>query len=96
MRATGYILLIVGFLWLFKWCADSIVPLPRSIAAESFKKYHDVDKYSGTEVCDAIHGVQEKYKENVLRVVLPTTMMFVGGVLLDIASRRARQQNFTK
>ena len=92
MRILGYILLIFGFLWLAVWCADSVGPLIRSIGIENFKKYPEARQYSSREVCDAIRGVLIEYEENSHGIVLPATLMFVGGVLLDFASRRNKRR----
>jgi hypothetical protein len=50
MHLIGYILLISGFVWLFSWFANSIVPLPRSISIENLQKYHESGNFSGAEV----------------------------------------------
>jgi hypothetical protein len=96
MRAIGYILLIFGFLWLVLWCGGSVGPLTRSIAIENFQKYSENGKYSGNEVCDAIRNVLEEYRENAHGIALPAAVMLVGGILLDIASKRATKRNFLK
>jgi hypothetical protein len=93
MRKIGYILLISGFLWLAVWCAGSVGSLTRSIGLEHFKQYPEIGKYSGNEVCNAIRSVLAEYKENVHGVMLPAALMLVGGILLDIANRRAAKRN---
>jgi len=92
MRISGYTLLILGFLWLSVWCACSVGPLTRSIGIENFKKYPENRQYSSSEVCDAIRSVLIEYQENAPGIVLPATLMFAGGVLLDVAGRRNKQQ----
>jgi hypothetical protein len=92
MRIFGYILLILGFLWLVVWCGGSVGPLTRSIGIENFKKYPEARQYSGSEVCDAIRSVLIEYQENAHGVVLPATLMFAGGVLLDVAGRRSKKR----
>ncbi len=92
MRATGYILLLMGFLWLAMWSAGSADALTRSIGPEHFKKYPDIGKYSGSEVCDAIRSVLDEYRENARGVTFPAALMLVGGILLDIAGRRSVRQ----
>jgi hypothetical protein len=93
MRITGYILLLSGFLWLAVWCAGSADSLTRSIGPEYFKKYPDIGKYSGGEVCDAIRSVLNENREKSRGVTFPTVLMMVGGLLLDVAGRRARKPN---
>jgi hypothetical protein len=88
MRFIGYILLLVGFLWLAVWCAGSSRPLLRSIGIEHFKNYPATKTYSGDEVCDAIRSVISEYWDNEHGVVLPATLMLTGGVLLDFSGRR--------
>jgi hypothetical protein len=92
MRAIGYLMLILGFLWLAIWCAGSVGPLTRSIGMEHFKQYPEIGKYSGDEVGDAIRSVLAEYQENARGITLPAVLMLVGGILLDIANRRATKQ----
>jgi hypothetical protein len=92
MRIIGYILLIFGFLWLAIWCAGSVGSLTRSIGMEHFNHYPAFAKYSGDEVCDAIRNVLMEYRDNARGVTLPAALMLVGGILLDIAGRRASRR----
>jgi hypothetical protein len=89
MRITGYILITVGFLWLAIWCAGSAAAVARSVGIENFKKYPPSSTYSGTEVCDAMRSVLDECAENAHGVMFPTTLMLVGGVLLDISGKRS-------
>jgi hypothetical protein len=93
MRATGYILLLLGFLWLAVWCAGSVDAAVRSIGPEHFRKYPDIGKYSGDEVCDAIRSVLDETREQARGVTFPAGLMLAGGLLLDIAGRRARKRD---
>jgi hypothetical protein len=93
MRATGYILLLLGFLWLAVWCAGSVDSLTRSIGPEHFKKFPDIGKYSGGEVCDAIRSVLNETRNQARGVTFPAVLMLVGGLLLDIAGRRGAKRN---
>ena len=93
MRATGYILLLLGFLWLAVWCAGSVDAAVRSIGPEHFRKYPDIGKYSGDEVCDAIRSVLDETREQARGVTFPAGLMLVGGLLLDIAGRRTRKRD---
>lgn len=92
MRIFAYILLILGFLWLAVWCAGSVGPLTRSIGIENFKKYPEARQYSSSEVCDAIRSVLIEYQENAHGIIWPATLMFAGGVLLDLAGRRNKKR----
>jgi len=92
MRIIGYILLVVGFLWLVFWCAGSVRPLIRNIGIEHFKKYPATKMYSGDEVCDAIRSSQLEYLEYAHGVVFPATLMLAGGVLVDFAGRRNKKR----
>jgi len=92
MRATGYILLLLGFLWLAVWCAGYADALTRSIGPEHFKKYPDIGKYSGSEVCDAIRSVLNETRDQTRGVTFPAVLMLVGGLLLDVAGRRTSKQ----
>ncbi|HEY1490730.1 MAG TPA: hypothetical protein VGF90_06795 [Verrucomicrobiae bacterium] len=92
MRVTGYILLLLGFLWLAVWCAGSVDSLTRSIGTEHFRKFPDIGKYSGGEVCDAIRSVLDETRERTRGVIFPAVLMLVGGLLLDITGRRADKQ----
>jgi hypothetical protein len=92
MRITGYILLLLGFLWLAVWCAGSEDSLTRSIGSEHFRKYPDFAKYSGGEVCDAIRSVLDETRQRTRGVTFPAVLMLVGGLLLDITGRRADKQ----
>jgi hypothetical protein len=89
MRATGYILLILGFVWLTTWCAGSVEPLTHSIAIENFKKYPPSKVYSDEDVSHAIRTVLAEYNENAHSVLLPALIMAVGGIVLDLAARRS-------
>jgi hypothetical protein len=94
MRATGYILLLSGFIWLAVWSSGSADAAVRSIGPEHFKKYPNFAKYSGGEVCDAIRSVLDETRERARGVALPAVLMLVGGLLLDITGRgAARQKN---
>ena len=93
MRVFAYILLLSGFLWLTLWCAGSVASLTRSIGSERFKKYPDLGRYSGNEVCDAIRSALLEYQQNAPGVTFPAALMLVGGVLFDIAGRRGSKQN---
>ena len=88
MRAIGFILLLSGFVWLIVWCAGSVRPLLRNIGIEHFKDYAPTKTYSGGEVCDAIRSVISEYLESEHGIVLPATLMLIGGVLLDFSGRR--------
>lgn len=92
MRAIGYILLILGFLWLAIWCAGSAAAVARSVGIENFKKYPPSGTYSGTEVCNAMRSVLDECAQNAHGIMLPTTLMLVGGVLLDIAARQSAKR----
>ena len=88
MRIIGYIFLVVGFLWLVVWCAGSVRPLLRNIGIEHFQNYPATKTFSGDQVCDAIRSVISEYWDCQHGVVLPATLMLVGGVLLDFSRRR--------
>ena len=88
MRSTGYILLVLGFLWLTLWCAPSVGPLTRAIVIENLPKYPPPQTYSSEQVGDAIRSVLKEYQENARGVVLPATLMLIGGVLLGYSARR--------
>jgi hypothetical protein len=92
MRVTGYILLLLGFLWLAVWCAGSVDTLTRSIGPEHFKKYPDIGKYSGDEVRHEIRSVLDETREQARGVTFPAVLMLIGGLLLDIAGRRASKR----
>jgi hypothetical protein len=92
MRAIGYILLIFGFLWLGIWCAGSAAAVTRSVGIENFTKYPPSSTYSGTEVCNAMRSVLDECAQNAHGVMLPAGLMLAGGILLDMASRRAKKQ----
>ncbi len=96
MRFIGYVLLLVGFLWLVVWCAGSVVPLIRNIGIGHFKQYSPTKTYSGSEVCDGIRSALIEYQDNAHGVVLPATLMLGGGVLLDLAGRRKIKQGDEK
>jgi hypothetical protein len=91
MRLTGYIVLLAGFLWLALWCAGSAAAAARAIGPEHFRKYPDIGKYSGSEVCDAIRRVLDETREQSRGVIFPAVLMLIGGLLLDITGRRARK-----
>jgi hypothetical protein len=92
MRITGYIILLFGFLWLAIWCAGHVGPLTRSIGSDYSKKYPDFASYSGTEVGSAIRSVLSEFQRDLPGVTFPALLMVIGGVLLDIAGRRALAQ----
>ena len=92
MRFIGYILLLVGFLWLVVWCAGSSRPLLRSIGIEHFKNYPATKTYSGDEVCDAIRSVISEYWDNEHGILLPAALMLFGGILLDVSGRRSKKR----
>lgn len=93
MRVTGYILLLLGFLWLAVWCAGSVDALTHSIGAEHFRKYPNVGKYSGDEVCDAIRSALDEYRAEARGVTFPAVLMLAGGLLLDFSGRRTIGRN---
>jgi hypothetical protein len=88
MRFIGYILLVLGFLWLAIWCAGSAAAVARSVGIENFKKYPVAQTYSGEQVCDAMRSVLDECAENAHGVMMPAALMLVGGVLLDFSGRR--------
>ena len=88
MRITGYNLLVIGFLWLTIWCAGSVGPLTHAIAVENFQKYPPPQTYSSDQECDAIRSVLKEYQDNAHGVVLPATLMLVGGFLIGRAGVR--------
>jgi len=92
MRVTGYILLLLGFLWLAAWCAGSADAAVRSIGPEHFRKYPDIGKYSGDEVRHEIRSLLDETREQARGVTFPAVLMLVGGLLLDIAGRRASKR----
>ena len=92
MRSIGYSLLVLGFLWLTLWCAPSVGPLTRSIAIENFEKYPASQTYSRNQVCDAIRSVLEEYRANARGVLLPATLMLIGGYLLGRAGARDKNE----
>ena len=92
MRFIGYILLLVGFLWLVGWCAGSVRPLLRNIGIEHFQNYPANKTFSGDQVCAAIRSVISEYLDCQHGVILPATLMLVGGVLLDFSGRRRARQ----
>jgi hypothetical protein len=55
---------------------------------EHFKKYPVTKSYSPEEVGSAIRDVLDEYVDNAHGVRLPAAVMLVGGILLDMASRR--------
>ena len=91
MRTIGYLCLVIGFLWL-GFCALSVRPTIRAIGIEHFKKYPPTETYSGTDVCDAIRSALLEYLEFARGVIIPATLMLVGGILLDMAGRRAARR----
>jgi hypothetical protein len=93
MRALGYILLLLGFLWLAVWSAGSADALTSAIGPEHFRQYPDIGKYSGDEVCDAIRSVLNEYQEQARGVTFPAVLMLVGGLLLDVSGRRVAKRN---
>jgi len=96
MRIAGYILLTLGFLWLAIWCAGSAAAVARSVGIENFTKYPSSSTYSGTEVCNAMRSVLDECAENAHGVMLPTTLMLVGGILLDVSGRRFASRSLHK
>jgi hypothetical protein len=60
----------------------------RSVGIENFKKYPPSGTYSGTEVCNAMRSVLDETAQNAHGMIFPTILMLVGGIFLDIASRR--------
>jgi hypothetical protein len=92
MRIAGYNLLVFGFLWLTVWCAPSVGPLTHSIAVENIQKYAEGRPYSSEQVRDAIRSVLTEYQENARGVVLPATLMLVGGYLLGRAGARDKNE----
>jgi hypothetical protein len=88
MRKTGYILILIGLLWLGNWFARTSVPLPRSIFDEMDKKYPATRMYSRDEVLDAVSSVMTKFKDNAIKVFVPAALMLLGGILIDGGHRR--------
>jgi hypothetical protein len=88
MRIAGYNFLVFGFLWLTLWCAPSVGPLTHSIAVENLQKYDEDRPYSRSEVGDVIRNVLTEYQENARGIVLPATLMLIGGYLLGRAGAR--------
>jgi hypothetical protein len=87
IRIFGYFLLILGFLWLLLWCAGSVYPLTRSIGIENFAMYSPKGTYSGTQVQDAIRSVLIEYRSESHGIVIPSILMLVGGIILDLRTR---------
>ena len=89
MRITGYIFLLVGFLGLAVWLANSSVPLPRSIFAGLDQKYPDTRMYTRAEVLDAAGSVITRLKDNSLVVIIPASLMLLGGIFIDQRRKRS-------
>ena len=96
MRIAGYNLLVFGFLWLTLWCAPSIGPLTHEIAVENISKYNPTQTYSSNDVDDAIRNVLTEYRENHRGILLPATLMLVGGYLLGRAGARDKKESDDK
>jgi hypothetical protein len=96
MRLLGYNILAAGFLWFALWCAPSVGPLTRSIAIENFPRYPSDRTYSDKQVQDAIRSVLEEYQRNAHGVMLPATLMLVGGILLGRAGVRNKDASDEK
>jgi hypothetical protein len=88
MRKAGYTLLGLGYLWLVVWCAP-IGPMLRAIAHKNMMKYAPDQTYHGTDVQAAIRDSLFEYMEAAHGIVLPASLMLVGGILLDRSARKS-------
>ena len=88
MRILGYLLLVLGFLWLVGYCGGVGLPLPRSVAVQYIQQYPEASSFTGAEVQRAIFAGIGEYARRIPNVTLPAAIMLVGGVLLDIAKKR--------
>ena len=91
MRKIGYILLILGFFWVLVvgFDCDAIRP---ALFVKYHERYPATNSYSGAQFREAMGDFMIDYGTVFPRVAPPAILMFVGGVLLDLAARRAAKQ----
>jgi hypothetical protein len=90
MRLLGYILLIVGLVWICQiWFFTSTSSRPVLEAADG--RYPATQSYSGSQMQQAYRDVLLDYQRIEARLpflVISATLMLIGGVLVDVAGRR--------
>jgi len=87
IRLLGIILIAGGYIWLILWFANTAVPLPRSIFTETNAKYPPAKMYSQSEVLEAVQSATEKFNDNSLGVIIPSSLMLLGGILIHRGSK---------
>ena len=87
IRLLGAILIVCGYIWQILWLANAIVPLPRSIFRNIDEKYPATRMYSRSEVLDAVQYTSMRWNDNSLGILIPSTLMLIGGILIHRASK---------
>jgi len=80
IRLLGIILIAGGYIWLMLWFSNAAVPLPRAIFKEADAKYPATRTYSQSELLDAVTNASRRWQDNALGIVIPSTLMLLGGV----------------
>ena len=87
IRLLGVILIACGYIWQMLWLANTAVPLPRSIFREIDEKYPPTKMYSRSEVLAAVENAIMKFGDNSLRIIIPSSLMLLGGILIHRGSK---------
>ena len=96
MRTIGYILMLLGFIWLFANAFGNSVS-PNPILNYFDKRYPDARNYSAVELRQAYRDMVWDYivyndRKQLLMFFPPASLMLIGGILLDMALRQSKNQ----
>ena len=87
IRLLGVILIACGYMWLMLWFFNTILPLPHSVYTETDKKYPPTRMYSQSELLEAVRSAMNKFENNSAGIIIPSTLMFLGGILIHGGSK---------
>jgi len=90
MRITGYILLMLGFLWLLVHGAGAREQAGGSVAWAD-ERLPKQETFTHRQVIDAMSEAAFAARETFPGVEGPASIMVCGGVLLDLAKRKRAQ-----
>jgi len=92
MRKLGYTLLVLGALY-FLFLSVAVILEGRRLTARHIQELPDTQTFTHRDVeLISRESVSDFAKELAPKLFIGTSLMFCGGVFLDIAGRRKRAQ----
>ena len=88
MRKFGFLLLLIGFMWL-SWTALSMRPVARAVIANHYDHLPRLadDRFSPQDVQREMRETALDTVDHIQFVFVASCMMFTGGLLLSFAER---------